>query len=232
MRYLYSTIQKMIELGYKRCGKGCRIYMFHQVNDDRTLWQNPNMSISAQGFKKFVDMLRQKNEQIYSVECLELARKGVCITFDDVYADACENAIPYLLEQKIPFCIFVALSNIGKEGFITERQLQWLKDEPLCTIGFHTSIHPLMRKLEHDKVAEEINSIGLEKLIGRKCEVFAFPFGSLWACTYDSVQKVAHMDYKMAFSTIAIPCTDHWWDKHRFFLPRINVNEDNYAMKV
>lgn len=232
MRYFYSAIQKLIEFGYKRCDEGCRIYMFHQVNDDRTQWQNPNVSISVQGFKKFIDSIIQNGERIYSVEQLEVVREGACITFDDVYADACEYAIPYLVKKQIPFCIFVTLDNVGKEGFISESQLQWLKDEPLCTMGFHTNKHRMMRTLEQNEIIRELDQAGLEKLIGKRCEVFAFPYGSLWACTRKSVQKVAHMNYKMAFSTIAIPCTDYWWGKHRFFLPRINVNEENYAKKV
>lgn len=232
MRYFYSAIQKTIELKYRQCDKGCRIYMFHQVNDEKKFWKDPSVCITAQGFKKFIDRLMQEQKTFYSIEELETAREGVCLTFDDVFSDACENAFPYLQEKRIPFCIFVSLQYIGKEGYISERQLQQLKNEPLCTIGYHSNSHRMMRDLKLNEIEEEIDQTRLEQFLGKKCDFFAFPYGSLWACTKKSVQMVTKMKYKMAFSTIAVPCTEGWWRKHRFFLPRINVNEDNYRLMV
>lgn len=232
MRYFYSAIQKIIELCYIREHKSSRIYMFHQVNDDKTQWQSPDVCISEQGFKKFIGELVSKNTKFYSVSDLKKNKGGVCLTFDDVYADACENAFPFLIENRIPFCIFVALQYIGKKGYISKEQLQWLKNEPLCTIGYHTVHHKMMRDMKADEIQKEMDPTEMEQLLGKDCVYFAFPYGSLWACTKESVQLVSKMKYRMAFSTIAVPCTEYWWKKHRFFLPRINVNEENYTMKV
>lgn len=232
MRYFYSAIQKIIEIAYRNCSKGCKIYMFHQVNDDRTVWDDCNVCISEQGFKCFIDKLIQAKNQFYPLEHLKISREGIYITFDDIFSDACENAIPYLIEKEIPFCVFVTSSYIGKGNFVTEKQIEWLKREPLCTIGYHAKNHLMMRRLNSKDIDNEIDSEVLERMIGRKCKVFAFPYGSLWACTKASVQKVAGKQYSMAFSTVSVPCTDHWWISQRFFLPRININEANYLMKV
>ena len=46
----------------------------------------------------------------------ENPRPAVAITFDDGYAENCDEAIPFLLENEIPFTYFVSL------GFVNEQK--------------------------------------------------------------------------------------------------------------
>lgn len=232
-RYFYSLIQKVIEYATRKRKKGCCIYMFHYVGDDVDRWENPNISITEQGFRYFVDKLIEWNTLFLKLDQLNSnIAPSVIITFDDIYRCACENAIPYLIENSIPFCVFVTLDTIGKSDYITFEQLEWLESEPLCTIGYHSKSHKMMRMLSTEDVYREIDVEEFERLIGKKCDYFAFPYGSLWACAKENINMVAKQNYKMAFSTISSPCVERWRNKMRFFLPRINICEHNYVKEL
>lgn len=233
MRYLYSFIQKLIEKTGKNTA-GLRIYMFHQINDDKTEWKDRGVSITQSGFKMFIEGLQAKRCHFLALDDLsaDKAKPGnVIITFDDIFQDAVKNAIPFLVERNIPFCIFITENYIDSDGFLTSESLQELLDEPLCTIGFHTKNHKLMRFLTRKEVGEEMECIDFEKLVGRNISFFAFPYGSLYACTIRSI-LVAKRKYTFSFSTVSIPCSKRRLKKAPYFVPRINICEANYRRKL
>lgn len=233
MRYFYSLIQKIIERAYKK-SNGLRVYMFHQVNDDQTKWENKGVSITKTGFIQFIDGLIEKKCSFLSVNDLSednAISSNVIITFDDIYQDAVDNAIPFLVEKSIPFCVFITENFVDKEGFITNESLTRLMAEPLCTIGFHTKNHNLMRYLKYNKFIYETDCEEFEKRILREVPFFAFPYGSLYACNLKSILSV-RAKYKYSFSTISIPCSKWLIKRIPFFLPRINVCEASYKERL
>ena len=140
MRYLYSLIQKCIEKAGKNAD-GLRIYMFHQVNDNKKTWNDNGVSITKFGFEEFVEVLQAKGCNFLSVEELSIDKaksNNVIITFDDIFQDAVDNAIPFLIEKSIPFCVFITENYIDLEKFLSSESLKALINEPLCTIGYHT----------------------------------------------------------------------------------------------
>lgn len=233
MRYLYSFIQKVIEkMGENTVG--LRIYMFHQINDDKTEWKDKGISITQTGFKMFIEGLQAKGCHFLTLADLSPDKaepRNVIITFDDIFQDAVKNAIPFLVEKNIPFCVFITENYIDSENFLTSESIQKLIDEPLCTIGFHTKNHKLMRFLTRKEVGEEMECNDFEKLVGRNISFFAFPYGSLYACTIKSI-LVAKRKYTLVFSTVSIPCSKRQLQKVPFFLPRINICEGNYRRKL
>lgn len=233
MRYLYSLIQKFIE----RVGKnadGLRVYMLHQVNDNKKEWKDHGVSITKSGFETFIETLQAKGCNFLSVDELSIDNaksNNVIITFDDIFQDAIDNAIPFLVERSIPFCVFVSENYIGSEDFLSEESLKAITNEPLCTIGYHTKNHRLMRSLTEMEVCEEIDCKEFEQLVNRSVPFFAFPYGSVYACTIKSIKK-AKSRYKYVFSTLSIPCPKWWLKKIPFFIPRINICEANYKQKL
>jgi len=229
MRYLFSFIQKAIEL-FCRNKNGAKIFMFHQVNDDKNKWIDSGVCIRKKGFVEFIDRLSANKSLFLSVAELNahVDRKSVFLTFDDVFEDAVENAFPYLVERGIPFCVFISDSNIDRKDFIATEQIKQLVKEPLCTIGYHTKSHRLMRFLSKEQIVSELDCRSLENVIDRKIDYFAFPYGSVYACSKESIDVAKKMSYRYVFSTISIPCTSSWIINRPFFLPRINVNERNY----
>lgn len=233
MRYLYSFIQKVIERT-QRNAVGLRIYMFHQINDDRTAWEDKGTSITKSGFETFINGLEDKGCKFLALDDLSVdnAEPGnVILTFDDIFQDAVKNAIPFLIKRNIPFCVFITENYINSGNFLTRESLQKLINEPLCTIGYHTKNHRLMRLLTLKKVREELECKNFEKLIGRNISLFAFPYGSIYACSYRSILE-AKSKYIFAFSTISIPCSKKSVQKMPYFLPRINICEENYKKKL
>lgn len=229
MRYVYSFVQKIIELANAN-KTGSKILMFHQVNDDKNKWQDSGCSISQKGFIELIDNLLADGYDFFSIDELEkhTDSKSVFLTFDDIYADAVENAFSYLIKKSIPFCVFISENYVDKSGFISSEQLERLIAEPLCTIGYHTKGHMLMRNLNADQIKKELLCTEFEKKIGKKVEYFAFPYGSVYACSKKSINIAKTMEYKYVFSTLNMPCNSSWLKRKSYFLPRINVSEMNY----
>ena len=61
------------------------------------------------------------------------------------------------------------------------KQIKYLANDPLVTIGVHTLNHFNLKKLSSHKVNDEIinSKIELENKIGKKIEHFAYPFGTI-----------------------------------------------------
>nr|WP_288723690.1 polysaccharide deacetylase family protein [uncultured Sellimonas sp.] len=233
MKYFYSFMQKMIEYRYRK-NKGINIYMFHQVNQDRKNWLDSHVCITEESFKKFIYGLKKANTRFLSVKDLGRVKNNLenvpsaVLTFDDIFEDAYKYAFPILKENNIPYCVFITENYIDKKGYITTQELNNLLEEPLCTIGYHSKNHILMRKLSNEKISDEIECCEFEEKIGKKISYFAFPYGSVYACSKKSIKIAKDKNYKLIFSTVSVPCTQLWIEKGKSFIPRINVNEENY----
>lgn len=228
MRYIYSLFQRLVQLKMKK-KHGAKVLMFHQVTDDTNLWRDKSVCISKSTFVHLIENLEEYGYSFHALNELNENNMDNCvyITFDDIFSDAVENAIPFLIKKKIPFCCFIAPNLIDSELFITHNQLNELLNNPLCTIGFHTNNHKLMRYLDDEQVIQELDFSDFESQINRKINYFAFPYGSLYACSYANIKQAKNKDFKFIFSTICAPCSAEVIKLVPYFLPRINVNEEN-----
>jgi len=90
------------------------VLFYHRVADDEAC----EWTISNQTFVEQVRWLREHVELISLAEVQRRVRSGsndrpaVAITFDDGYADNCQQAIPFLVEQGVPCTYFVTLYNV------------------------------------------------------------------------------------------------------------------------
>lgn len=233
-RYYFSALQKICEKIYGRNRKGGKVFVFHQVTDDKVSWADANCSISKKGFEELISALCDGGVVFGSMD--ELAEAGydskVFLTFDDIFGDAVVNAMPYLVERQIPFCIFVTENYVGQEGYVTEEQLKALLEEPLCTVGYHTKKHIMMRGSSREDIRNEISCHSFVEKYHFQPVVFAYPFGSAYACNFYSMEEAKRQGYRYGFSTIAVPVT-RWAVKYaKYFMPRININESNYRKYV
>lgn len=231
-RYFYSMIQKMIECLHRK-DLGVNIFMFHQVDDEKKAWNDYNVCITKSGFLRFLEGLEDESCQFISVDALNEIQnhengKKVVLTFDDIFQDAYKNAFPILIEKNIPFCVFIAENYIDKPGYITSDELEQLSQQPLCTIGYHTKNHGMMRTLSSSEIEYELDCHDFARRIGNRIRYFAFPYGSVYACSLKSIQAAAEQPYALVFSTISTACTKKWMKKKYKFIPRININEDNF----
>ena len=94
----------------------------------------------------------------------------------------------------------------------------------LCTIGSHGISHGEYALLNREEALKDLeeSKMELERLIGKVVEMYAYPYGSYYACGYKN-KHLAKGLYKYAFGTVACPITKPLLLK-QYFLPRINVD--------
>lgn len=198
--------------------------MLHWVGDMVLDAKHERYRISTNQFCELQQWLKTRN--IIRLENWEQETDFVALTIDDVPENFYQNAFPLLRETGIPFTLFVNVSLLDKEGFITKDQLLEMSRYELCTIGSHGMSHgeyALLNRMEALKDLEE-SKAELERLIGKTVEMYAYPYGSYYACGYRN-KHLASKVYKYAFGTIVCPITKPMLLK-QYFLPRINVDAE------
>ncbi|TJX13645.1 polysaccharide deacetylase family protein [Tissierella creatinini] len=231
MKLYYSIKQKLIELIYSNIPRSGTILLFHEVdNDISNCIEYPRNWISRDSFTTLIEYI-QKNAEIKPIGSVltNMQRNNIIITFDDVYRNFYYNAYPLLKKYSIPFCLFVTVDRIDKEYYLTSEMIEDLTKEPLCTIGSHSITHKKLRFLKLVSIIDEINNSKaiLEKKISKPVKYFAFPYGSYYAVSFKNIGCVKKAGYTAAFSTIYSDL-NIFSKLNRYFLPRRNVNEDNY----
>jgi peptidoglycan/xylan/chitin deacetylase (PgdA/CDA1 family) len=232
MNLLLSLYQKVKEFKLKRYQVIGKILMFHQVDNNINNWNDENCSITFESFKNLINIFQNQGYKFISISDVyncELPGKNLIITFDDGFTDTYKYAYPFLKKNNIPFCIFVVSSLIDKEGYVTKEELKKLSEDSICTIGAHSVTHPILRQVNDREAFNEIYNckIELENMINKEIEYFAYPYGSIYACSRKNIINVERCGYKLAFSTLNSHISKKIL-KDRFFIPRINVNEKNY----
>ncbi len=154
-----------------------------------------------------------------------LPPKSVMLTFDDGYRDFYTDAYPLLLKYKAKATIFVIPGFLDRPNFMYTRQLQEIATQSsgLITIGAHTVHHAALTSEKTTKAWDEVygSKEGLEKIIGRKVEVFAYPYGFF---NQETIKIVRRSGFTIAMSTIFGTTESR---ENLFYLPRIRVG--NYA---
>lgn len=170
------------------------ILFYHRVAD-----QHPNpWTITNRSFARQIRWLRRNFDLISLAEAQRRLRTGdspraaVSITFDDGYAENCEQALPLLIRERIPFTYFVA-SRFVLEGRPfphdveagrllspnTPEQIRELAQAG-AEIGSHTRTHSdLGHDLDERALRDEILGAreDLAAMTGRPVRYFAFPYG-------------------------------------------------------
>lgn len=194
--------------------------MFHSIGDSRH-----DFNISVDSFSRFVEAIKRAN--VIRLEEWESQEGFVCLTFDDVADSFYYNAYPLLKKYSIPFTIFVSCSLLNKESYITTEMLKEIAECELCTIGSHGNKHLFFAGLSKEDAIEDLltSKDTLEKLTRKSIQLYAFPYGSLYACGFKRKRLVGAF-YKYGFGTVASPITRPSLLPF-FFLPRINVENNN-----
>ncbi len=172
------------------------ILFYHRISENVL---NP-WTISPQAFRRQIEWLKANYEIVSLEQCQsrmvsgENRRPSVAITFDDGYAENCQWALPYLLEQNIPFTYFVTLGNVLSQSAFRHdiecnaplspnsiEQIRELADAGV-EIGGHTRTHiDLGTVADPEVLADEVfgSMDEMSELIKKPIRYFAFPFGQL-----------------------------------------------------
>ncbi len=163
------------------------------------------LSIAPEVFEQHMQRLKDRGIAVISMQDFLAWRrnektippKSALITIDDGYVSAFENARPILKKFGYPWTYFIYTKFVGTGGkSITWEQLGTLRDEGV-EIGAHTASHQNLRD-PRGKNAEAFEAwlndeiIGskqlLEKKLGVRCSVFAYPEGRYSAKVLDVVK--------------------------------------------
>lgn len=233
MKYLYLKLfNKIVNIYFSFINlfyhNDIKVLMLHEIVDDNVTPKSLQLSYSS--FKLLVDKLTIKGNVISIgrfFECF-INKKfygEFVITFDDVYESVYQYGFPLLKAKNLPFTIFVNFGLLNTPGYITSDHLIEMESYELCTVGSHGMHHMYFRNLNDDDLMAELKNskLELEHVISKPIDFFAFPYGSLVACSYSNVRVVKQsLLYKMSFSTIPSGV----WNSpfiSRYFIHRMDV---------
>ena len=221
-RFLSKFVHLYFQVRAASLKEAGRIYMLHNVGSK----EESSFNITSGELEAFI-----KNKGVDSfvkLEDWESHKKFNCLTVDDVPEEFFYNGYPLLEKYQVPFTIFVASGLLNKPGYITTEQLREMASCKYCTVGSHGIAHGEYSLLSvKDKQMELSESKNvLESILGQKVTLYAFPYGSYYACGYTHKHLV--MDYYIyGFGTVQIPVTERRLLPN-YYIPRINVSKHNY----
>lgn len=194
------------------------VWMIHHVGNGEG-----EFTISSQNLENF--LIAHQNNAIPILNIGAFDRFDI-FTIDDVSSDFYCNGFPLFIKYKIPFTIFVCVELLDKPGYLSTEQLAEICQSPLCTIGSHGLTHSFYKLLDKEEKMAFLDKSKqiLEDICKTPIDVFAFPYGSLYACGFSDKSFVSKF-YKYGFGTIPTPVTTKGLRKS-FFLPRLNLNND------
>lgn len=161
----------------------CVVLYYHAVNDKyRSVFAR-----QMDDLIKYAKPIRADNNKP-----LESGVNYVAVTFDDAFQSMVINALPELIQRKIPFTIFVPTGYLGRhpkwtkdsiyedryEIVMTADQLRELPSN-YVSIGSHTVMHPILPLLKEDEARRELyeSRHELESILGWDTKLFSFPYG-------------------------------------------------------
>lgn len=211
----------------RRKAKMPHILMFHQVHEKENDCKQGDFSVSINRFEDILSWHVRHGYRFADIsEILNGKQEGrpCYITFDDGYEDVL-CVLPVLRKFHAPFCIYIITNKIGREGYLNARQIQQLAKDPLCTIGSHTCTHPYTRYLSEAELKKELDSskAALQRVLPEKTIIhFAFPYGTILACSFFDRKYVKEAGYLTAMTT-----NQHSISKfflNRYALPRFDAS--------
>jgi peptidoglycan/xylan/chitin deacetylase (PgdA/CDA1 family) len=134
------------------------------------------------------------------------------VTFDDGFASWLTGAVPVLARLGVPATFYVCPGLAGRphpelagaEGELLDEQGLGELSAAGMDLGSHSLTHPDLRTLDDEALARELrgSKAEVERITGRPCRTFAYPYG-----LYDArvVAAVADAGYELAFGWLPGP---------------------------
>lgn len=170
------------------------VVYYHRIADDNA----NSWTVSNSEFRRHIEWLK-RHFRLVSLEEAQrrIARPSndeavISITFDDGYAENCEQALPWLIEQGVPCTYFVTTHyvlsgepfphDVAMGNRFAPNTVAQLRDLAAAgiEIGAHTRTHADLGAIrELPRLADEVVAAthDLADAIGQRIRYFAFPFG-------------------------------------------------------
>jgi peptidoglycan/xylan/chitin deacetylase (PgdA/CDA1 family) len=207
------------------------VLCYHSVSDD---WEH-QLAVRPRAFERqLASLLRRGFRPVAAEAVLAGGRRSLHVTFDDAYADI-EGALRTLERLGVPATVFAStgfadegrpldVPELADEAAARPERLRTMSWEQLreiaergVTIGSHTINHPHLPALSDSELDRELGEsrARIEDELGRRCRLFAYPYGEHDARVRAAVGRVG---YDGAFALWAGSSR-----RDRFALPRVDL---------
>lgn len=200
VRAAAKAVFSLVDLARGAFG-GPRILIYHQIGAGN----GKQMDLAQTDFQRHIEHLIHSGASVVSLDDAVAERNSpdaankVVLTFDDGYDDMYRNAYPLLLENRVPFTLYlttkptetgVPLSDDGHSTPATWDQVNEMLTSGLMTLGAHTHSHPDFRSLTEGQTEEEVGASQelIERRTGVHARHFAYPWG-YWGNAADSIVR-------------------------------------------
>lgn len=201
-RAISCAIAEAMALGasFRPEGAGWRVLMFHAIGSQALEDRRGLFSISPASFGMDLEELAARPQQRvvpFARNMLAADGQRLSITFDDGYADNLDVAAPLLVEQGLPFTVFVSSEFVrqGRPGFLTPQALRSLAGMPGASIGAHGASHVALTQCDDAQLRSELVSSRhyLEDVIGAPVETMAYPYGAVDRRVRDATEAAGYV---------------------------------------
>ncbi len=187
------------------------ILCYHQIRD----WQPfdskraKDYIVPVNNFREQMKILADNGyhtilpDQLYNylVKGTALPSNPVMLTFDDNKEDHYTIARDEMKKYGFKGVFFIMTVSLGRPGYMTTDQVRQLFDEG-NVIGSHTWDHGNVKSYKEEDWEKQVDKPAgqLEKIIGKRPEYFAYPFG-LW--DKKAIEELKQRGYNLAFQLSA-----------------------------
>ena len=209
--------------------KGVIALMYHRFNENKY----PSTNIKNEIFLKHLDEINNSKFEFISFNKFneiiksKMEKNYLLLTIDDGFESFYLNAWPVLKKRKIPFILFVSTREVGKNGYMTWKQIKEIESSGLATIGNHSHTHEYLIDWEEKKIRDDLEkSIKIfEKELDYSPKLFSYPFGE-----YSTALKkiVTDLNFEFAFGQHSGVIDS---SKDFLELPRFPINEKYGTLK-
>ncbi|MBM7572642.1 polysaccharide deacetylase family protein [Aquibacillus albus] len=210
-----EAAQDMYKQDFTITGQGCLVLNYHRIRSSKKLvkafdklvtayTKDPELllySVYEDEFKEHLHYLKKNGFHFVTPDDINqfikneasLPNKCALVTFDDADVSVYEHAFPILIENQIPFTLFIITGEVGNADFkglelATWSQIEEMKDTGLATIGTHThDMHYLEKNnnppfLSLDKMDDfrqdtQATIVTVEEKLDFTPIYYAYPFG-------------------------------------------------------
>ena len=169
--------------------QSANVLMYGQMTAD-----NDGKYLTEDQFETHLDIFKSGKYSLVGLDDLMSDLKTdaqTTISFSEGYKDAYELGMLSLLNEKIPFALFITPSRIGQKGFMTWEQVISLHHAGV-TLGVNPNVKQNLTVVSADAVQKNLldTMVYFENKMGFKPKYVTYPFGSVSKTVMDIAKQV------------------------------------------
>ncbi len=170
-------------------------FAYHRIGEDAY----PDTNLRIAQFESHVTELLEGSYTVMALpdilnavkDGIVLAPKTVALTFEGGHRSVLDRALPLLLENEIPFTVFVATDKAdwNSPNYLNWDDLRKLKRHKNVSIGIHPAAYTRLTDAPREEILRQINKARsrYREELGEDPKLFAYPFGEYSAAYHEII---------------------------------------------